>query len=77
MAVTADKEGHIFVADFYNNRVQKFTADGRFLVTVGTKGEKPGQLVFPTDVAVDDKSNVYIVDFGNNRIQKYSQEPAR
>ena len=72
-AVAVGPEGNIFVADFYNHRIQKFTPTGKFLVSIGSEGEEPGKLKYPTDVAVDKEGIVYVVDFGNNRIQKFSQ----
>jgi len=64
--------GNVFVADFYNHRVQKFTAQGVFLVALGEHGSGQGQFERPTDMAVDADGNVYVVDFGNDRIQKFS-----
>ena len=59
------------MADFFNHRVQKFTADGRFLVAFGEPGTAPGQLDRPSDAVVDDDGRVYVVDFGNDRIQVF------
>ena len=66
--VTVDGEGNILVADTHNNRIQKFTGEGRFL----TAGSVP--MLFrvnsTTDVAFNTINNkVYVVDNGNNRIQ--------
>lgn len=69
--MTVSPAGDIFVADFYNHRVQKFTRAGKFLLAFGSKGSDPGQFDRPTDIAVDNTGNVYVVDFGNNRIQKF------
>ena len=41
--VTVDQKGNVFVADFYNHRIQKFAADGTFLASFGAKGSGPGQ----------------------------------
>ena len=68
--VTVGPEGNVFVADFYNHRIQKFTSKGQFLVAFGERGDGPGEFERPTDVAVDTEGNLYVVDFGNNRIQK-------
>lgn len=64
--------GRPLVADFFNHRVQKFTADGRFLVAFGEHGTAPGQFDRPTDVTIDEDGTVYVVDFGNSRIQKFA-----
>ncbi len=38
--VAVDGEGNILVADIHNNNVQKFTPEGEFISSVGSKGEK-------------------------------------
>ena len=70
--VEVGPDGYIYVADFYNNRIQKFSPKGKLLTVIGTEGNGAGQLKYPTDMALDDAGNVYVVDFGNNRIQKFS-----
>lgn len=72
--VGTDRQGRIYVADFYNHRVQVFSATGRWLGTFGTPGTGPGQFDRPTDVAVAPDGTVYVVDFGNNRIQLFRPE---
>lgn len=71
--VTLDQSGNVFVADFYNHRVQKFTADGEFLTRFGAKGQGPGQFNHAIAVAVADDGTVFAVDFGNNRVAKWQQ----
>ena len=41
--VAVDGEGNILVADCWNHRVQKLTADGQFLAAVGVQGNKAAQ----------------------------------
>jgi len=73
-AVTAGPDGHIFVADFYNHRVQEFTSDGQFVRAFGEKGSGEGQFDRPVDLAFDHKGRLYVVDFGNDRIQVFAPE---
>ena len=49
--VTVDGEGNILVADTLENHIQKFTPEGQFLTTVGTKGSGPLNFSGPTDIA--------------------------
>ena len=70
-ALAIDRDGNVFVADFYNNRVQKFSPDGTFLAAFGGKGEGPGQFMYAIGVAVADDGSVLVTDFGNNRITKW------
>ena len=64
-------EGNVFVADFYNHRVQKFASDGTFLTSFGRRGSGPGEFEYPMAVAVAANGTVFATDFGNNRIQKW------
>ncbi len=70
-AVAIDKAGNVFVADFYNNRIQKFASDGTFLTSFGRKGTGKGQFAYPIDIAIGDDGSIFVADFGNNRIQKW------
>jgi len=71
-AIEVDVQGRVYVADFYNHRIQVFTGDGDFLVEFGVQGSAPGEFERPTDMTVDSQGNIYVVDFGNNRIQKFA-----
>jgi len=62
--------GDFYVSDGYgNSRVVKFSKDGRFLKTWGTKGAAPGQFNTPHSVVVDKQGHVYVADRENYRIQ--------
>src|SRR4051812_25083097 len=67
-----DDLDNVYVADFINNRIQVFTADGELLGAWGSTGSSAGQFVNPYDVAVDGSGNVFVADGGNNRIQVFS-----
>jgi DNA-binding beta-propeller fold protein YncE len=69
--IALDDQGNVFVADFYNHRIQKFTADGTFLTSFGTEGSGPGEFFYPIALDVMPDGSLYVVDFGNNRIQKW------
>ena len=77
--IAADNAGNLYIADTYNNRVRKVTADGSIITVAGTgNGNYSGdggsainaELAQPTGVAVDSNGNLYIADSGNNRIRK-------
>ena len=70
-AVSMDRDGNVFVADFYNNRVQKFSNTGAFLTAFGEKGSGPGQMAYAIGVAVAADGSVFATDFGNDRITKW------
>jgi DNA-binding beta-propeller fold protein YncE len=72
--ITLDQQGHVYVADHKNHRVQKFTADGKFLAQFGSYGTRKGQLNRPSDVAVDPDGDVYVCDWANHRVQVFDPE---
>jgi len=53
-----------------NFRVQKFTADGKFISAFGSIGRQLGEFSRPKEAAVDKDGNVYVIDaaFGNFQI---------
>ena len=62
-------------ADADNNRIEKFTNDGRFITTIGSYGLGDGQLNGPYGVAVDRSGNVFVAEGFNNRIQEFAPCP--
>jgi outer membrane protein assembly factor BamB len=70
-SVAIGPDGNVFVADFYNDRVQKFAPDGTFLTAFGEPGDGPGQFRHAVAVGVADDGTVFVADFLNNRIQKW------
>ncbi len=67
-----DREGHLVVCEFGNNRVQLIDKQsGRGLKTWGAPGRDPGQLAYPWAVAVDKRDRIVAVDSGNNRLQVF------
>jgi len=73
--IALDQVGNVFVADFYNHRVQKFTPDGTFLTSFGGKKDKPGHMTYPMAVAVGEDGMIYVADYGANKIQTWKPAP--
>ena len=63
-------DGSVYVTDTWNHRVQKFTAQGKFITSWGIfgQGETPESFYGPRGLAVDAKGRVYVTDTGNKRI---------
>jgi hypothetical protein len=73
--VAFDAAGNIFVSDGYGNaRVAKFTKNGVFVKSWGSKGTENGQFDTPHAIAVDAQGNVYVADRGNKRIQIFDND---
>ncbi len=68
--VAVDGEGNILLVDSNNHRIQKFTAEGQVLTSVGTEGNRRLQFNSPCAItfnATNDK--VYVADTHNHRVQ--------
>ena len=64
-------DGSVYVADTWNYRIEKFTADGKFINMWGFFGQPsdaPEAFYGPRGLAVDASGRVYVADTGNKRI---------
>jgi formylglycine-generating enzyme required for sulfatase activity len=75
--VAVDANGHVYVADWWNNRIRKIDPSGNVttLAGSGSQGAVDGQgssasFYRPVGVAVDANGNVYVGDQYNNKIRK-------
>jgi hypothetical protein len=65
-----DGAGHVYVSEFGNHRVQKFTLDGRSLACWGGEGRAPGRLFNPWSLVLDSRGRVHVLDSMNHRVQR-------
>jgi tripartite motif-containing protein 71 len=68
------KNGGIFIADTFNNRILRLRSDGSAANVFGDMGSNAGQFMAPKDVAVDSQGNFIVADTMNNRIQKIAAD---
>jgi DNA-binding beta-propeller fold protein YncE len=71
-------DGDIFVTDSHrngrNNRVVRFTKDGKYVKEWGRKGSGPGELSEPHTIAIDSRGRLFVGDRENNRIQIFDRD---
>jgi sugar lactone lactonase YvrE len=76
--VVVAPNGDIFVTDSHrngkNNRVVKFTRDGKFVKEWGRKGSGAGEISEPHTIAMDSRGRLFVGDRENNRIQIFDQD---
>jgi hypothetical protein len=67
------QNGDILVADSHrsgkNNRIARFTGNGKYISEFGLKGSGPGQISEPHTIAMDSRGRLFVGDRENNRIQ--------
>jgi sugar lactone lactonase YvrE len=70
--------GDLFVTESHrngkNNRVAKFSRDGKFINAWGRKGSGKGELSEPHTIAIDSRGRLFVGDRENNRIVIYDQD---
>jgi sugar lactone lactonase YvrE len=69
--ITVDELGDVYVADWRNDRIQKFNGDGKFVFKLGTSGNGEGQFNRPAGVEVDSDGDIYVADRGNDRVLQF------
>ena len=69
-ATSSSAEGH----GGANDRILKFSKDGKFIKSIGKKGSGPGEFNGPHALAFDSKGRLIVGDRSNNRIQILDQD---
>ncbi|MFD1786188.1 peptidyl-alpha-hydroxyglycine alpha-amidating lyase family protein [Sphingomonas floccifaciens] len=74
--VAVAPNGDIFVADgeSANTRIVKFSKDGTFVKSWGTKGDGPGQLMTPHSITFDTQGRLLVGNRGNKRIEIFDRD---
>jgi sugar lactone lactonase YvrE len=75
-AVATAANGDIFVADGHgpNNRIVKFSKDGKFIKAWGKTGYAPGEFRTAHCIAMDKRDRLFVCDRSNARIQIFDQD---
>ena len=64
----------IYITENYNHRISVWDKNGKPVRTISQKGQKPGQIVHPTGIAISRNGDVYVADGKDiGRLQKLSQ----
>ncbi len=70
--VAVDARGNIFGSDKLKSVVMVFDRDFRFLFQFGDRGNKPGNLVGPTGLALDGAGRLYVTQLQNRGVSVFS-----
>ncbi len=72
--VAVDQEGLVYVTDTWNDRVEIFDPDGKFIRTWGKAGDGPGYFARPKGIAIDGDGHVWVADGVQDRVQVFTPE---
>jgi len=69
-----DSSDNIYILDEGNNRIQKFSPEGKYLATIGRHGQGPGEFQSPFSLDIDSKGYLYVSEGASRRIQILTPE---
>jgi hypothetical protein len=69
-----DGDGNFYVSDRGTLRIQKYSPEGKYLLTIGRRGLGPGEFRSLSVVRFDKDDNLYICDVTRRRIHFFSKE---
>jgi sugar lactone lactonase YvrE len=70
-ALAGKADGCVYLCEFGNHRVSKFTTGGEFLGLWGENGRREGQLDQPWGIARDSRGRMFVLDSYNHRVQRF------
>jgi hypothetical protein len=77
--IAFNSTGYIYVADFYNNRVEIFNSAGIYQLQLGgcltggcLSGSADGEFSGPGGIAINSTDYIYVVDSGNSRVEIFN-----
>jgi DNA-binding beta-propeller fold protein YncE len=70
--IAVNAEGHVFVSDSGNDRVEEFSEAGKYQRQFGAKGSGRGQLTDPYGVASDRSGHVWVADREDGRVEEFT-----
>ncbi|UCE40354.1 MAG: 6-bladed beta-propeller [Candidatus Aminicenantes bacterium] len=70
--IQADAQGNIYVLDSGATRIQKYDKNGKYLQTIGRKGQGPGEFERPIMLTLDKDNNLYVGEMA--KIHKFDLE---
>jgi len=74
IGISIDGQGFIYVSDAGNQRIQKFTPEGVFLMAWGSHGTGAGNLDRPMHLSFGSDGYLYVAEYLNDRIQVFDSQ---
>jgi hypothetical protein len=72
VTIAVDDEERIYIADRKETHIKVFDKDGVYLITIGRKGQGPGEMQMPIHVQITSKNEVIVHDYMAQRLSFFS-----
>jgi hypothetical protein len=73
-SISVDENERIYVLDFEESHIKIFDRDGKYIQTVGKKGQGPGEMSAPSGMLISKQNEIVMHDRANRRLNFYSLE---
>ena len=73
-SVQADSEGCLYALDGRDCLIKVFDPEGRFLRTIGKKGQGPGEFSAPSRIILTLHDEIAVLDVGNRRLSFFNRD---
>ena len=72
--IARDSRGNFLIIDRLKGSVEVFNSNFAYVTEFSTRGYRPGQLIFPADIAVDARDRVYVTQMGRRGVSVFTLE---
>ncbi len=72
--VKVDEQGNIYILDQRNYRIQVFNENGEYSLTIGKKGQGPGEFMMCLSIDLDDEGRIYAMNYRPARILCFKKD---
>ena len=69
-----DEKGNFYVTDWDSKRILKYDSKGKYLCTIGRKGQGPGEFQNISIARFDKEGHIYVTDIANRRISFFDTD---
>lgn len=73
-SLTIDDVGNLYVLDSGNFRIQKYDSSGKYLLTIGRRGQGPGEFQYPSSLTVDSAGRLWVFDPSPRAFKVFTDE---
>ena len=74
ISFTTDKNGNFYVTDYDKSSILKYSPEGNYLLSIGRKGQGPGEFQSMSVARFDKDGFLYVTDSSNRRISFFNKD---
>lgn len=72
--IEIDDNSNIYILEVKEGRIKKFDKNGNFILSIGRRGQGPGELNYPRDFIITKDKKIFVADDENGRIDVFNIE---